>query len=87
MVVRREGELRQFRGYVSALPRSVVLGPRRERRFGSVVIMVFYSTNTNINLFSLAVAIMVLITHQRNIERLIAREESKVNIFGRKKEN
>ena len=51
-----------------------------------VVIMVFYSTNTNINLFSLAVAIMVLITHQRNIERLIAREESKVNIFGKRKE-
>lgn len=50
-----------------------------------VVIMVFYSTNTNINLFSLAVAIMVLITHQRNIERLMSREESRVNIFGKKK--
>ncbi len=52
-----------------------------------VTIMVFYSTNTNINLFSLAVAIMVLITHQRNIERLMAHEESKVNIFGKKKED
>ncbi len=52
-----------------------------------VIIMVFYSTNTNINLFSLAVAIMVLITHQRNIERLIAREESKVNLFGKRKES
>ncbi len=41
-----------------------------------VVIMVFYSTNSSINIFSLAVAIMVLITHQRNIERLIKREES-----------
>jgi acyl phosphate:glycerol-3-phosphate acyltransferase len=51
-----------------------------------VVIMVFYSSNTNINLFSLAVAIMVLITHQRNIERLMSREESKVNLFRRKKE-
>lgn len=43
-----------------------------------VVIMVFYSTNSSINIFSLAVAIMVLVTHQRNIERLIKREESQV---------
>ena len=41
-----------------------------------VVIMVFYSTNSSINIFSLAVAIMVLVTHQRNIERLIKKEES-----------
>ena len=41
-----------------------------------VVIMVFYSTNSSINIFSLAVAIMVLVTHQRNIERLINKEES-----------
>jgi glycerol-3-phosphate acyltransferase PlsY len=41
-----------------------------------VIIMVFYSTNSSINIFSLAVAIMVLVTHQRNIERLIKREES-----------
>ena len=40
-----------------------------------VVIMVFYSTNSSINIFSLAVAIMVLVTHQRNIERLIKKEE------------
>ena len=41
-----------------------------------VVIMVFYSTNSSINIFSLAVAIMILVTHQRNIERLIKKEES-----------
>jgi glycerol-3-phosphate acyltransferase PlsY len=41
-----------------------------------IVIMVFYSTNSSINIFSLAVAIMVLVTHQRNIERLIRKEES-----------
>jgi glycerol-3-phosphate acyltransferase PlsY len=44
-----------------------------------VIIMVFYSTNSSINIFSLAVAILVLVTHQRNIERLIAKEESRVN--------
>lgn len=49
-----------------------------------VVIMVFYSTNSSINIFSLAVAIMILVTHQRNIERLFAGEESRVNLFRRK---
>lgn len=49
-----------------------------------VVIMVFYSTNSSINIFSLAVAIMILVTHQRNIERLLAGEETKVNLFRRK---
>ncbi len=43
-----------------------------------VVIMVFYSTNSSINIFSLAVAILILVTHQRNIERLIKGEESRV---------
>ena len=49
-----------------------------------VVIMVFYSTNSSINIFSLAVAILILVTHQRNIERLIKNEESRVNLFRRK---
>ncbi|MFM7218496.1 MAG: glycerol-3-phosphate 1-O-acyltransferase PlsY [Bacteroidota bacterium] len=43
-----------------------------------VVIMVFYSTNSSINIFSLAVAILILVTHQRNIERLLAGEESRI---------
>jgi glycerol-3-phosphate acyltransferase PlsY len=43
-----------------------------------VVIMVFYSTNSSINIFSLAVAILILVTHQRNIERLFAGEESRI---------
>lgn len=49
-----------------------------------VVIMVFYSTNSSINIFSLAVAVLILVTHQRNIERLLAGEESKVNLSRRK---
>jgi glycerol-3-phosphate acyltransferase PlsY len=46
-----------------------------------VVIMVFYSVNSSINIFSLAVAILILVTHQRNIERIIRREESRVKWF------
>ncbi len=46
-----------------------------------VVIMVFYSTNSSINIFSLAVAILILVTHQRNIERIIRGEESRVKWF------
>ena len=52
-----------------------------------VVIMVFYSTNSSINIFSLAVAIMVLVTHQRNIERLIKKEESIVKWHWSQKKN
>ncbi len=43
-----------------------------------IVIMVFYSTNSSINIFSLVVAVIILVTHQRNIERIINKEESKV---------
>lgn len=46
-----------------------------------VVIMVFYSVNSSINIFSLAVAILILVTHQRNIERIIRREESRVKWY------
>ncbi len=48
-----------------------------------VVIMVFYSTNSSINIFSLAVAILILVTHQRNIERILRREESRVKWYKR----
>ena len=46
-----------------------------------IVIMVFYSTNSSINIFSLAIAILILVTHQRNIERIIRREESRVKWY------
>ncbi len=51
-----------------------------------VVIMVFYSTNSSINIFSLAVTILILVTHQRNIERLIKGEESRVKWHRKAKE-
>src|SRR5439155_8057547 len=50
-----------------------------------VVIMVFYSTNSTIHIFSLAVAIIILVTHQRNIERLMKREESRVKWHPKRK--
>src|SRR5205085_1990679 len=46
-----------------------------------IIIMVFYSTNSSINIFSLAVAILILVTHQRNIERIIRKEESRVKWY------
>jgi len=65
-----------FSGYVS-------LSSMMSGIFFPIIIMVFYSTNSSINIFSLAVAILVLVTHQRNIERLIGREESRVKWYGR----
>jgi glycerol-3-phosphate acyltransferase PlsY len=38
-------------------------------------------------LFSILVAIMVVITHQKNIERLLKREEPKANLLKRKKDD
>ncbi len=46
-----------------------------------IIIMVFYSTNSSINIFSLAVAILILVTHQRNIERILTKEESRVKWY------
>lgn len=46
-----------------------------------IVIMGFYSTNSSINIFSLAVAILIIVTHQRNIERILQNEESRVKWY------
>ncbi|MEO0310880.1 MAG: hypothetical protein RIQ89_537 [Bacteroidota bacterium] len=65
-------------GYVS-------LGSMVAGLFFPIIIMVFYSTNSSINIFSVVVAILILVTHQRNIERLLAGEESRVGWYGKKK--
>lgn len=52
--------------------------------FPVIVIVVFKSTIPSLVIFSLFIAILVLITHQKNIERLIRREESKANISFRR---
>ena len=51
--------------------------------FPVVVILVFETTISSLVIFSLVIAILVLITHQKNIERLLRKEESKANLFGK----
>jgi glycerol-3-phosphate acyltransferase PlsY len=51
--------------------------------FPVVVILVFETAIASLVIFSLIIAILVLITHQKNIERLLRKEESKANLFGK----
>ena len=50
--------------------------------FPIIVILFFNSTNSSLNLFAIFVPILSLITHQKNIERLLRGEETKVK-FGK----
>ena len=50
--------------------------------FPILVILILGSTNVSLNLFAFFVPILSLITHQKNIERLIRGEETKVK-FGK----
>jgi len=43
-----------------------------------IIMLVFNNNSPSLNIFSLAVTTLVLVTHQKNIERLIKGEESKV---------
>lgn len=43
-----------------------------------IIMLVFKNNSPSLNIFSLAVTTLVLVTHQKNIERLIKGEESKV---------
>lgn len=53
--------------------------------FPVIVILIFHETVPSLIIFSILIAIMVLITHQKNIERLLRREESKAKIIRKKK--
>jgi len=53
--------------------------------FPVIVIFIFKSTVPSLIIFSILIAIMVLITHQKNIERLIRKEESKAKLIKKKK--
>ncbi len=50
------------------------------------IIMVLYNTSVvpSLLIFSFLIAILILITHQKNIERLIKRQESKTRILRKK---
>jgi glycerol-3-phosphate acyltransferase PlsY len=52
--------------------------------FPVVVIGVFKTTAPSLIIFSILIAIMVLITHQKNIERLLRKEESKAKLMKKK---
>ncbi len=49
--------------------------------FPILVIVVFNTTTSSLVIFSLIVFILLLFTHQKNIERLVRREESKANFL------
>ncbi len=49
--------------------------------FPILLIVVFKSDNLALSTFSIVVAIMLIITHKRNIDRLLKKQESKVKLF------
>ena len=53
--------------------------------FPVIMIGVFKEKVPSLVIFSILIAIMVLITHQKNIERLLRREESKAKLIKKKK--
>jgi glycerol-3-phosphate acyltransferase PlsY len=48
--------------------------------FPFVIILIFKENTPSLVLFSFFIAILVLLTHQKNIERLLRKEENKANI-------
>jgi len=46
--------------------------------FPFIVIFVFKETTMSLVIFSLIISVLLLLTHQKNIERLLARKEKKV---------
>jgi len=53
--------------------------------FPIIIIFILKVKTPSLILFAILVAIMVVITHQKNIERLLKREEPKASLFKRKK--
>jgi glycerol-3-phosphate acyltransferase PlsY len=48
------------------------------------VIFVFHSPLRSIVLYGMCICILILVTHQKNIERLLKGKESRVNLFRKK---
>lgn len=53
--------------------------------FPIAVIVIFHTSVPSMAVFSIAVSVLLLITHQKNIGRLLRREESKATFLFRKK--
>jgi acyl phosphate:glycerol-3-phosphate acyltransferase len=66
-------------GYVSLS--SIIAG----FTFPFLIMFVFKTTIPSLIIFSLIVAVLLMLTHQKNIERLIRKEESKASFLFRKK--
>ena len=52
--------------------------------FPFIIMLFFNETVASMNIFGMAVAILVLVTHQRNIERLFRGEESRIRFWNKK---
>ena len=55
--------------------------------FPVLIIVVFKETTPSLVIFSLIMAVLMLFTHQKNIERLLRKEEKKANLPKLKKKN
>ena len=55
--------------------------------FPILIIFVFKTTISSLVIFSMIVSILLLLTHQKNIERLLNREESKAKIAKKRNRN
>ena len=52
--------------------------------FPMLIIFYFHEPIKSMILFGMSIAVLILITHQKNIERLLKGKESKANLFKRK---
>lgn len=48
--------------------------------FPILIVVVYHTTTLSLVIFSMVIAVLLLFTHQKNIERLLSKEESKANI-------
>jgi glycerol-3-phosphate acyltransferase PlsY len=52
--------------------------------FPFIIVFVFHNCVPSLTVFAISVGLMVLVTHQKNIERLLRGEESKAKLFKKK---
>ena len=55
--------------------------------FPILIIVILHTNTISLVIFSMVIAILLLFTHQKNIERLLSREESKANLKVKLKKN